>query len=965
MLRLFFLSIFYFFHHMKHILFIFIFCSSLTLFAQKNGEIKGTIKDAATGETIVGASVVYAEGKAAITDINGTYSIKLDSGLYNLVVSYVGYESQKVKTKVSSKPVVVNFSLQTKTLNEVEVVADVAKIRETPVAFSNISAKQIQEELSSRDLPMLLNSTPGVYATEQGGGSGDARVTIRGFDQRNVAVLIDGVPVNDMENGQVYWSNWDGLGDVTRNVQVQRGLGASKLAIASVGGTMNIITKGIDSKKEISLKQEVMSDLIYKTSLGFNTGQLKGGWGVTGAFTYKKGNGYVDQTWDEAYSYFLKVQKRVGKHLISLSGSGAPQKHGQRATQLPIALYDSKFAKKLGINADSVLKNNPYTTFEKGDLGIRYNPHSGELNGNDYNERINYFHKPQINLSDFLNINKKLYISTVAYASFGKGGGTKLFNSVTPDKTTGLIDITSIYDANSIKIDNAYSTTEHKSTNIIQSSVNNHQWYGILSSLNYQIDSNFTAIFGVDGRYYKGIHYKQVYDLLGGDYYLNSSDKNQPAGMANLSHYMKREGDKILTNYEGSVMWGGAFAQVEYKKKKWSGFLTASISETGYQRIDYYLKKDLLIDGNTFSQAVGFGDVFYYNGTEHLTAGSNSTVTTNGDTTFIKTGGITKSIINAKPYTNESSEARVSTTDKKWFLGYTYKGGANYNISDHQNVYVNAGYLKMAPRFNLVFTTTNLENKKVKMQEVIAVEGGYGLKYPKFAVNVNAYYTNWKNKPLSEFPTIRIGTDDYYYTVDGLDAMHKGIEFDFIYKLLKNLDLEGLASFGDWTTNTQSEINLYDINTDAFYKTIHFSAKGIHVGDAAQMQFGGSLRYEVIKNLYVKARYTYFAKNYSRFDLTNLDVAYNTNGTIKYDNRDKESWKLPDYGLLDVFAGYDFKYWKLKFAITGGIINALNTTYISDAANNGDSNVKNFDATSALVYMGMGTRFNLGLRITF
>ncbi|MES2396484.1 MAG: TonB-dependent receptor plug domain-containing protein, partial [Bacteroidota bacterium] len=127
-----------------------------------------------------------------------------------------------------------------------------AKIRETPVAFSNIGAKQIQEELASRDLPMLLNSTPGAYATEQGGGSGDARVTIRGFDQRNVAVLVDGVPVNDMENGQVYWSNWDGLGDVTRNVQVQRGLGASKLALASIGGTMNIITKGIDSKKEIS-----------------------------------------------------------------------------------------------------------------------------------------------------------------------------------------------------------------------------------------------------------------------------------------------------------------------------------------------------------------------------------------------------------------------------------------------------------------------------------------------------------------------------------------------------------------------------------------------------------------------------------------------------------------------------------------------------------------------------------------
>ena len=113
-------------------------------------------------------------------------------------------------------------------MDEVVVKADVAKTRETPIAFSKLTAKQLSEDLGTRDLPMVLNSTPGAYATEQGGGAGDARVSIRGFDQRNIAVLVDGVPVNDMENGQVYWSNWDGLGDITRYMQVQRGLGASE-----------------------------------------------------------------------------------------------------------------------------------------------------------------------------------------------------------------------------------------------------------------------------------------------------------------------------------------------------------------------------------------------------------------------------------------------------------------------------------------------------------------------------------------------------------------------------------------------------------------------------------------------------------------------------------------------------------------------------------------------------------------
>ena len=89
-----------------------------------------------------------------------------------------------------------------------------------------------------------------MYATQGGGGTGDSRISVRGFDQRNVAVLINGVPVNDMENGQVFWSNWD-LGDVTKSLQVQRGLSASKIAVPAVGGTINVLTKGFDDKRSV------------------------------------------------------------------------------------------------------------------------------------------------------------------------------------------------------------------------------------------------------------------------------------------------------------------------------------------------------------------------------------------------------------------------------------------------------------------------------------------------------------------------------------------------------------------------------------------------------------------------------------------------------------------------------------------------------------------------------------------
>ncbi len=222
------------------------------------------------------------------------------------------------------------------------------------------------------------------------------------------------------------------------------------------------------------------------------------------------------------------------------------------------------------------------------------------------------------------------------------------------------------------------------------------------------------------------------------------------------------------------------------------------------------------------------------------------------------------------------------------------------------------------------------------------------------------YYTDWKNKPLSEFPTIRIASNDYYYNTNGLKEVHKGIELDFIYKLFKNLDVEGLASIGDWTLNTSDEVYLFDMNTDLPTDTIQFSAQGVHVGDAAQIQLGGSVRYEIIKNLYVKARYTYFTKNYSKYNLLDLQVTYLPSGAVKADNRDRESWKMPSYGLLDLFAGYNFKYWKLRFNVSAGVTNLFNTMYISDALNN-----YSFDATTATGFIGMGTRFNLGLKITF
>jgi outer membrane receptor protein involved in Fe transport len=341
---------------------------------------------------------------------------------------------------------------------------------------------------------------------------------------------------------------------------------------------------------------------------------------------------------------------------------------------------------------------------------------------------------------------------------------------------------------------------------------------------------------------------------------------------------------------------------------------------TGYQRTDYFKKKDLVLSDTTLVQAVGYGDTLVYNGVS---------------------------------YNNNSTQARFATTDQKWFSGATIKAGMNYNINSHENIFCNLGYLSIAPKMNAVFDNNNKEFLQIKNQEVSSFELGYGHKSKRFSSNLNMYYTLWRNKPPQNTPTVVTPDGTFSYNINGLDALHRGIEIDFIYKILPNLDFEGLVSIGDWKTITSSKdstlVNIVD-NDNIIVTSFYFGADNVHVGDAAQVQLGTSLRYEIIKNLYVKLRFTYFDKNYANFDPLAL--------TGKNINR--ESWKMPSYGLLDLNFGYDITYEKMKFTFTGGIMNIANTFYISDAQNGA-----NFDGATSTVFVGMGRRFSLGLKVGF
>lgn len=889
-------------------------------FAQ-TATVRGTVKETLVNETIPGAYVSINNTYRSMTDMDGNYLLEnVPYGIYNIVIVAADFDTLVEEIVIEQPEVVHDFELGGGTeLEEIKVVAGIVTGRKTPIAVTNVDSEKIQEELASRDIPMLLNSTPGVYATQTGGGDGDARITVRGFDQRNVGVLIDGVPVNDMENGWVYWSNWFGLDAITSNIQIQRGLGATKLAMPSVGGTLNIVTSGIGNKKGITFKQEYGTGNLLRSSLSYNSGLMKNGWGVTFSGSYKQGDGWVAGTNTLGAFYYLKVQKKFEKHLVSLSGFGAPQRHGQRSFNQRIQYWDAETARDMGLTIDSAAVY---------DRGIRFNEHWGyrTVDGKQelQNERMNYYHKPQITLKDFWTVNKKLSISNIAYLSIGRGGGTRLSNSGGILRTEeGLIDWDAIVKANQTdqlfggpSVDPLYSDTELKSTQVLVSSVNNHFWLGYLGQFSYELNKEWNVSGGIDYRYYKGTHYQEIYDILGGDYYIN--DANQ-----NAASPMKREGDKISLNTynnhrDGIVQWGGAFGQVEYDGTRWTAFLNLSGVSNSYKGIDYFQKKMLEVGDTT------------------LRIGANDTIQYNGQT-----------------YTASSDGLEDFATAWKTLFGGTVKAGASFSLSEFSNIYLNLGYLSRTPQFsNVIDNNTNSFFREILNEKILAAELGYNFANKRFGVNVNGYATNWKNKPFPfgvAVPDPQDPTSTVYVNINGMDAIHYGGEVDLAYNISKKLSAEVMLSVGDWTWNSTDSITIPDLNNYTF----KFDARGVHVGDAAQTMANLGLRWEAFKNFYVKVQYQFFDRYYANFSPFALQGA----------NGGREAWKLPSYGLLNVFAGYKHRFGKVNTFINGAITNALNAKYIADATDNFYG--QNFDASSASVMFGQGFRFNVALGIQF
>ncbi len=867
--------------------------------------VKGTLKDATSGDNLPGATVtVKGTATGVTTDLDGTFSLKTGAGEKVLVFRYLGYDTRQKTVNVPANETLdlgtILLESQAFGLAGVNIIADIARERETPVAFSNIKSEEIEEKLGSRDIPLVMNTTPSVYATPQGGGAGDARLNIRGFNQRNVAIMINGVPVNDMENGWVYWSNWDGVGDATESIQIQRGLSAVNLATPSIGGTMNIVTNPAEQEEGVKLKQEFGSGNFAKTTAFAHTGLIDGKYAISAGMVRKTADGVVDGTWADAWAYYFGAAYNVDENnRLEFYALGAPQRHGQNLYKQNIAAYDQSFASSLDSYDEAALAEYPQSS-----SGQLYNENwsyvdykyddrqwwNGKLHNryseNFINERENFYHKPQVNMNWYHQYNDDMSQYTTVYYSGGEGGGTGTYGDVVWDYSS---EPSRIVDYNATLAQNMAADT---ALGILRNSRNNQWTIGAISKLTYNVNENLKTQFGVDWRTAEIEHFREVRDLLGGSYWIKTADGFNPNQKVGL-------GDKIAYNFTNTVDWAGVFAQAEYTNDAFSAYGMAGASSIKYTFTDHFTPDD------------------------------------NGNENF---------------------------TESDWITGYQIKGGANYNLSETFNGFANVGYVSKVPIFDGVIRDSdgvlidNPENEKFTSIEA-------GIQFlntdETFNLKLNGYYTIWQDRAI----TVGIqdaGGNDAVISLLGMDQSHSGIEMEAYWNPVRYLNIGAMASFGSWLHTSDASGTYTDYSSGSGETTeYNFYVNDLKVGDAPQTQIALSATVKPVDELRIEGLLRYYTDHYAAWDPV---------GRTNPDDR-AQSWKAPDYTVIDLHVDYELPIQLQNAKVTAfmHIFNLLDEVYVQDATDNSRFNGfdGDHDADDAEVFLGLPRTVNAGIRVNF
>lgn len=750
---------------------------------------------------------------------------------------------------------------------------------EISIPTFTLSAEDIEGIEQSQNISALLQSSRDIFVNRAGYTFGPARFKIRGYDSEYTSILLNGVEVNDAESGRAYWATWGGLNDAVRNQDIKTGINASDYGFGRLGGITNINTRASSYRKQVKVTYS-LSNRSYRNRMMFiaSTGLLDNGWSfvVSGSHRWAQ-QGYVKGTFYNAYSYFVSAEKKFNdKHSLGLVAFGSPNKRGRSGGSTQEA-YD--------------LAGTNY-----------YNAYWGFQNGEIRNARVANYHQPVAMLTHYWTPNKETKITTTINTSFGRGGSTALSWAETgdprPDYYRNLpsyylytdemekyeyskhmwendeafrqIDWDYFYFANSKflftvnDVDGVKGNdlTALRSKYIVEEWRNDKVEFGFHSTLNHDLNEHIKLSAGINYKWYKGMHFKTVVDLLGGEYWLDidkyadqESFRISDASQSDLNNPNRivHEGDVFGYDYDANIRDYQVFAQIEFT----------------YPKVDYYLASEA-----SYNQ-------------------------------FWRTGHMRN---------GKFPDDSYGDSEKNNFFDYGMKGGFNYKINGKNFILGNALFMTQAPNFRASYLSVRTRDFTVSdltSEKILSGDINYVLRTPVIKSRLSLYYTQIQDQIWARSFYSEVHNTFVNFIMTGVEKSFTGTELGVEAKLSPTLSLNGVWGKGMYIYSSRPNITVArDNDAELISENEKAYIKNYYIGGRPQTVGSFGVKYNSPKFWFASANINYIDDHYIQINPDKRTVAA-VSSFNEGDMRLEETLlqeKFPSAFTLDFFGG---KSWKL------------------------------------------------------
>jgi hypothetical protein len=802
-----------------------------------------------------------------------------------------------------------------------------------------------EDDAGSQGVASLLTAGRDPFYNAASFNFNAVRFRIRGYDNDLNSTYMNGIPMDNLDNGFTPFGLWGGLNDVMRNKDLSIYLRPNSFTFGDIGSSTNIDARATRQRKQTQFGYALSNrNYTHRFTFYHGTGVSKKGWAFTFAGSRRWADeGYVPGTYYDGWSYFAAVDKRLStKHLLSFIVFGAPTENGRQTASVQEAMD---------------LTGTHY-----------YNPAWGWQNGKKRNANTAKTHEPVAILNHEFRINNNTSLVTAAGYSFGERATTALdwYNSADPRPDyyrylpsydldpAWQQQITSAIKANpdllQINWDKLYESNRanrdsvvagkviagHRSNYILQDRVTYTNRLNLNTTYNTRFGKNTDFTAGASYQWQKNNYYNRVNDLLGGDYYVDvnqfaerdyPSNPNANQNDLNNPNRILHEGDKYGHNYDINITRAAGWAQAVVKLNKVDFFGAVELSQNRFWRVGKV--QSGLFPNNSFG----------------------------------------KSSVNE-------------------FFNYAVKGGVTYKINGRNYIYVNGAYLTRAPYFDNVYLSPRTRDdiqSNVTSEKIKSVEAGYILNAPNVKARLSGYYTSFDDGMNVMTFYHDVVRNFVNYALNNIDKVHYGGELGIEAKVAAGLTVNAAAAVGRYYYNSRQNAtvtvdnNSSQLDISQSNPTIY--SQNYRVPSTPQEAYSLGLSYRSPNFWFVSLTGSYMDQMWLDFNpirrttaaVDGLDMTKESDVALMHSILDQQ--KLDAQFTMDFFGGYSWKaprkygLGKNTFVVlNAGINNLLNN---KDIVSGGfeqlrfDYSTRNVDKFPPKIYYSYGLNYFVSIAFRF